>query len=134
MSVGILIVTHGKIGEEMLHAAECILKERLSIGVLSVLESDQHQLYQEELKLVIDRYKTSEGLLILCDLFGSTPCNLCIPFLKKDEVEMITGVNMPMILKLASQHYKSSLQDLIASILEYGQKHIIPATERLISS
>jgi PTS system mannose-specific IIA component len=131
MKIGVVVVTHGRIAEELIKATETIVKEQLRIAPVSVLQSDDTVRYQKLVGEAIEKVNQGGGVLLLSDMFGGTPSNLCLPFLKKGEVELVTGVNLPMLLKLATLSDQLELSDAVQFIKEYGQRNITWANEVL---
>ena len=131
MRIGVVVVTHGRIAEELIKATETIVKEPLRIAPVSVLQSDDTVRYQKLVGEAIEKVNQGGGVLLLSDMFGGTPSNLCLPFLKKGEVELVTGVNLPMLLKLATLSDQLELSDAVQFIKEYGQRNITWANEVL---
>ncbi len=128
--VGVLIVTHGNLGSELVKAAEMI-KGKLN-GVLSVsIDSEKGvEDIKKEITGAIKKVDTGEGVLILTDLFGGTPSNISLSFMKEGKVEVVTGVNLPMLLKLEIRNDKT-LEEIAYFIKDYGRKNISLASEIL---
>ncbi len=131
MKVGIVLITHARIGVELIHAAEFILKEPLNFIPISVLNSDEAPYYQKQLKECLAKAEEGKGVLLLSDMFGGTPANLCLPFLKEGKVELMTGVNLPMLLKLSTLRNTLTLAELVETLKMYGQRHVSRALDIL---
>ncbi len=129
MKVGIILITHGNIGMELIHATEEVLKEKTPIQTISVLHSDTPEHYRQLLSETIDEREQGAGVLLLTDLFGATPSNLCLPFLKKDKIELIGGINLPMLIKLSTYPGNPTLRELVDFIAPYGQRNILQVGE-----
>ncbi|HUL58634.1 MAG TPA: PTS sugar transporter subunit IIA [Anaeromyxobacteraceae bacterium] len=129
--VGFVIATHGRLAEELLHTAEGIVGpieqgEAVSIGAGAPMEEQRARLGE-----AIQRVNRGDGALVLTDMFGGTPANLALTFLD-ERIEVVTGVNLPMILKLAGvRAEKLTLQQAAELITGYGQKNITLASELL---
>src|SRR4029453_8053445 len=120
MKIGVVIVTHGRIAEELIRATETIVKEKLLTMVpVSVLQSDETGHYSGHVEAAIAKVDQGGGVLLLSDMFGGTPSNLCHPFLKAGKVELVTGVNLPMLLKLATISDDLPLSEAVQFIKEY---------------
>lgn len=130
MKIGIIVVTHGHIAEELVKATEVIVKEKLEIYPISVLQSDIPH-YKKILEETILKANQGAGILLLSDMFGGTPSNLCLSFIKKGEVELVTGVNLPMLVKLTTLSEDLNISQIAQFIMEYGQRHITQATKIL---
>ena len=128
--VGVLIVTHGNLGSELVKAAEMI-KGQLN-GVLSVSIDSERGVedIKKEITGALKKVDTGEGVLILTDLFGGTPSNISLSFMKQGKVEVVTGVNLPMLLKLEIRKDKT-LEETAYFIKDYGRKNISLASEIL---
>lgn len=129
--VGVIVTGHGKLGEELLRTAESVVGKleratALSIGAESSME-DARAALKEAIRLVDD----GDGVLILTDMFGGTPANLALTFLDS-KIEVLTGVNLPMLLKLAScRAEKMALEPTAQLLTNHGQKNITLASELL---
>ena len=100
--IGILVVTHGQLARELVTAAEIIVGEIPNVAPVSIGWHDQPDDAHNDIREGIERVETGEGTVILTDMFGGTPSNLSLAFLEKDRVEVVTGVNLPMLIKLVS--------------------------------
>ena len=100
--IGILVVTHGQLARELVTAAEMIVGEIPNVAQVSIGWHDDPDDAQREIREGIHRVETGDGTVVLTDMFGGTPSNLSLAFLEKDRVEVVTGVNLPMLIKLAS--------------------------------
>src|ERR1041384_6344457 len=101
--VGGVIVTHGQLATELLAAAEMIVGPVSHIAAVSIGWHDDVDLAHDEIERALARVSAGRGVLILTDMFGGTPTNIAAMFLKENEVEVVTGVNLPMVIKLASE-------------------------------
>lgn len=131
MKFGVVVITHGRIAEELVRATEAIVKEKIRVVPVNVLQSDEVARYQELIRQAILRVDQGSGVLLLSDMFGGTPSNLCHSFLKKGKIELVTGVNLPMLLKLATLSDDLDISQAVSFIKEYGQRNITWATEVL---
>lgn len=128
---GVLIVTHGKLGEELIKAAELIRGEMTGVISIAVDARKGVEDLKKEITAAIKKADSGNGVLILTDLFGGTPSNISLSFLKKGKIEVVTGVNLPMLLKITDTRKKAALADFADSIKEYGKKNIRLASEIL---
>lgn len=131
MSIGVVIVAHYGLGEEFLQALRLIVPDpppycAVSIGPQESVE-EMRQTIAEALKIA----DKGEGVLILTDMFGGTPSNMSLSFLEEHRVEVVTGVNLPMLIKLATMTERKPLEELAAFIKEYGRRNISVASELL---
>ena len=129
--MGGLVVTHGQLGQELVAAAETIVGEALPIAVVSIGWNDDVAESQKKIEKAVGKVDKGKGVIILTDMFGGTPSNLALPLLKKGELEIVTGVNLPMIIKVANQSSEDSLSELATRVKQQGQKHISIASELL---
>jgi mannose PTS system EIIA component len=129
--VGLVVATHGQLAEELLRTASGIVGplekcEAVSIGAGSSMEDARASLGK-----AIQRVDDGQGVLVLTDMFGGTPANLALTFLD-DKIEVVTGVNLPMILKLSTGRSENlALRSLAELVSGYGQKNITLASELL---
>ena len=131
MSVGVVIVTHYRLGEEFLQALRLIVPDTPPFFAVSI---DPHQSVDEMRGAIAEALRTAEkgeGVLVLTDMFGGTPSNISLSFLKEHRVEVVTGVNLPMLIKLATLSEKKTLEELAPFIKNYGQRNISVASELL---
>src|SRR5512135_1241458 len=129
--VGLVIVAHGNLGTELLKVAEVIVgpmekAEVVSIG--SVVDVDTAGV---EIGAAIKRVQGGRGVLVFTDMFGGTPANLSLAFLDEDNVEVLTGVNLPMLIKFANHRKDKDVRELAPLVREGGLKSIIIASEML---
>ncbi len=129
--VGIVIVTHLKLGEELLAVAELIVGKLKQFQAVSINPKEGVEEIKERISEAIRRVDKGKGILILTDMFGGTPSNICLSFLEEWKIEVITGVNLPMLLKLATSEEERDLAELADFIRTYGQKNINLASEIL---
>ena len=100
--IGILVVTHGQLASELVTAAEMIVGEIPNVTPVSIGWHDDPDDAQNDIREGIEGVETGDGTVVLTDMFGGTPSNLSLSFLEKDRVEVVTGVNLPMLIKLVS--------------------------------
>lgn len=129
--IGVLITTHGNLGNEMIKAAELIRGSLKGIIHVSIDQTKGVEELQKEISTAIKKLDKGQGVLILTDLFGGTPSNISLSFLKEGKVEVITGVNLPMLLKLPDIREEMSLKEFARYIKDYGIKNISLASEIL---
>jgi len=131
--IGGLIVSHGRLAIELLNAAETIVGEIHGVTAVSLGWHDDMDTAASMVKNALERVKTPEGVLILTDMFGGTPTNIASTFLGQENVEVITGVNLPMLIKLSQAQGDASLDlPTVARLVhESGQNSIYRASELL---
>ena len=131
--IGILVVTHGRLASELVTAAEMIVGEIPNVTAVSIGWHDDPDEAQEEIRNAIERVGGSQGTVVLTDMFGGTPSNLSLAFLEKDRVEVITGVNLPMLIKLVSlrEGEQLDLGAVAQEISAQGKESIYVASDLL---
>ena len=131
--VGLLIVTHCNLGKELLNAAEFIVGHMASAEAVSIDQISDSEEILRNIKARIAALDNGQGVLILTDMFGGTPSNLSLSFLKKEMVEVLTGVNLPMIIAVVQNRSVMKLSELAEMIQEAGKKSISLAGKLLES-
>ena len=129
--IGTIVVTHGRIGEEMVRAVLSIVKDEPPLRGVCLEQGEDTGRMRRRIQEAIQSVDQGEGILLLSDMFGGTPSNICLSFLEPDHVEVITGVNLPMLIKIASFKEKMPLSETADFIRKYGQKNIARADEVL---
>jgi len=129
--IGVVVVTHGQLANELVNAAEMIVGDLPQFAAVSIGWHDEVNDAREEIAQAIDRVRGDAGVLLLIDMFGGTPSNLGMTFLEKDRLEVITGVNLPMLIKLARPQPGMDLQALAHEMREHGRNAIWVASELL---
>jgi len=130
--IGILIATHGDLGHELIKAAELIKGKLDHVACVRIDASKSVEQINKEISTAIKNLDQGQGVLILTDLFGGTPSNISLSFLKTGKVEVVTGVNLPMMLKLSAvKKGEMNLTEFASFITEYGKKNIYSASEIL---
>lgn len=131
--IGVVVVTHGQLATELLNAAEMIVGDLPRFVALSIGWHDEVTVAREALGRAIDRVRGGDAspVLILTDMFGGTPSNLGLSFLREGEVEVVTGVNLAMLIKLARTHAPGDLLALARELCEDGREAIRVASDLL---
>jgi len=132
--IGIVVVTHGQLATELVNAAETIVGDLPQFAAVSIGWHEDVQDARDDIQSAIGRVKGGAGVLILTDMFGGTPCNLAMTFLAKDQIEVVTGVNLPMLIKAASLRDAAALVDVARQLSEHGRSAIWVATDLLEGS
>lgn len=122
--IGGVIVSHGQVANELLAAAETVVGDLPHIRAVTIGWHDDVELAKTEISNAIEQVSEGKGVLLLTDMFGGTPTNISAMFVKEDEVEIVTGVNLPMIIKLASQNEEMSLGEMAREVEIQGKKAI----------
>jgi PTS system mannose-specific IIA component len=129
--IGGLIVTHGRLAIELLNAAEMIVGEIHHVAAVSLGWHDDVDTAAAMIEKALERVQGPEGVLILTDMFGGTPTNIASTLLDEGKVEVVTGVNLPMLIKLAQMEPGQSLTTVARLVRETGQKSIYIASDLL---
>jgi len=122
--IGIVIVTHGRLADEFVAAAEHVVGPQENIAAISIGPEDDMEKRREEILAAALRVNTGKGVIILTDMFGGTPSNLAISVMERAGAEVIAGVNLPMLIKLTSIRASMPLPAAIAAAHEAGRKYI----------
>jgi len=122
--IGGIIVSHGKLAEELLNALNIILGEAANIEAISIGWYDDVEESKKKINQSLKRVDRKNGVLIFTDMFGGTPSNLSFTFLKDGLVEIITGVNLPMLIKFVSLQRSHNLEEVAKKVVEQGKKNI----------
>jgi len=123
--IGIVIVTHCQLGEALIGAAEFIIGSRpASLESVSIDLNENAEKLRNKISQGIKNVKGQEGVLILTDMFGGTPSNLSYSFLEEGHVEVLSGVNLPILIQAASMREKLKLDELSANLESFGKKSI----------
>jgi len=122
--IGGIIVSHGKVAEELLNALTIILGEAPNIESISIGWYDDVEDSKKKINLSLKRVDQKNGVIVFTDMFGGTPSNLSFGFLKDNQVEIITGVNLPMLIKFVSLQRNNDLKDVAKKVVEQGKKNI----------
>ncbi len=129
--IGLVLVTHFSLGRELLGAVKSIAGDMEFVQVISVDLAKDVEGAKKEISSAIKKVNNGDGVLILTDMFGGTPSNLSLAFLEEGKVEVLTGVNLPILLKITNSSRKKSLAELAAHLRDSGQKSICLASEIL---
>lgn len=131
--IGGIIVSHGKLAEELLNALTIILGEVVNMEAISIGWYDDVEDSKRKINQALKRVDQKNGVLVFTDMFGGTPSNLSFSFLKDNRVEIITGVNLPMLIKFVSLQRKNNLKEVAKKVVEQGKKNIHLASALLSS-
>lgn len=128
--VGVVLVTHGGIARELLAATRSIVGDVEQMHAVST-DGEETGDIRERIKAAIEATETGDGVLLVTDMFGGTPANVALSFLNEKKIEVVTGANLPMLIKLATGRGERPLPELASFIREYGQKNITVASSLL---
>lgn len=122
--IGGVIVSHGQVANELLAAAETVVGDLSNIMAVSIGWHDDVEMSKDEISRAIKKVSKGSGVLVLTDMFGGTPTNISAMFIKEGEVEIVTGVNLPMVIKLASNNREMTLLEMAKEVEEQGKQAI----------
>ena len=129
--IGLVIVTHGGLAVEFRQALEHIVGPQTQIDTVSIGPEDDMAARRGEILDAIKRNDTGKGVIVLTDMFGGTPSNLAISVMDEANVEVIAGINLPILVKLASLRSEVGLAEAVARAREAGRKYIKVASQEL---
>ena len=122
--IGGVIVSHGQVANELLAAAETVVGAQSHIAAVSIGWHDDVEMAKDAIHRAIKQVSQGNGVLLLTDMFGGTPTNISAMFIEENEVEIVTGVNLPMVIKLASQNKETTLTAMAIDVEEQGKQAI----------
>ena len=131
MKFGVVIVTHYRLGDEFLQALRLIVPDAPDFRAVAIEPTQSVEEMRGRIAQALSATDRGEGVLILTDMFGGTPSNISLSFLDEHHVEVVTGLNLPMLIKLATLRETKSLEELATFIKGYGQRNISVASELL---
>jgi PTS system mannose-specific IIA component len=131
MNIGVIIVTHYQIGDEFLHALRLIVPEAPDFHSVSIDPNQSVDEMRRSIAAALKAVDRGNGVLVLTDMFGGTPSNISLSFVEGEGVEVVTGLNLPMLIKLATLTEEKNLEELATFIKEYGRRNISVASEIL---
>ena len=129
--IGIIVVGHCKFSEELVRTAEFITGKIKGVQAVSLDPNAKVDLLRREVASAIAQVDSGEGILILADMFGGTPSNISLSFLEEGKVEVVTGVNLPMLIHIATRQSGTPLNQLAEEVRTYGKRSISLAGEIL---
>ncbi len=129
--IGVVLVTHGRLAQEFIDALEHVVGPQQSMAAVCIGPDDDMERRRREIVESVAAVDGGQGVVLLTDMFGGTPSNLAISVLDQGRVEVVAGVNLPMLIKLASVRGEKSLATVIAEAQEAGRKYINVASQLL---
>ncbi|MHA1152617.1 MAG: PTS sugar transporter subunit IIA [Alphaproteobacteria bacterium] len=129
--IGVVLVTHGRLAQEFIDALEHVVGPQQSMAAVCIGPDDDMEQRRREIVESVAAVDGGQGVVLLTDMFGGTPSNLAISVLDQGRIEVIAGVNLPMLIKLASLRGANSLAMVIAEAQRAGRKYISVASELL---
>jgi PTS system mannose-specific IIA component len=129
--IGLILVTHGKLAEEFVHAMEHVVGRQEAIATVCIGPNDDMERRRKEIAEAIRSVDTGTGAIILTDLFGGTPSNLAISLMRAGKVEVIAGINLPMLIRLAGARKTMAVTAAAVAARDAGRNYITIASEFL---
>ena len=129
--IGMVLVTHGRLAAELVNALEHVVGKQDQVSAVCIAPEDDMEQRRRDIVEAIAEMDSGAGVILLTDMFGGTPSNLAISVMDRAKVEVIAGVNLPMLVKLASVRDKASLEEAVAKAQEAGKKYINIASQLL---
>jgi PTS system mannose-specific IIA component len=127
--VGILIVSHGRLADALISSVQSLIGNLEKIRGVSIWSKDREEEVKDRIQKKMTEVDDGDGVVILTDILGGTPTNLSLSFLENKKVEVVTGVNMPMLLTLASYRKGKTLREISSRVKESGRRSIVLARE-----
>ena len=122
--IGMVIVTHGRLAEEFIAAMEHVVGPQTALQAISIGPDDDMEQRRQDILDAVAEVDEGNGVILLTDMFGGTPSNLAISIMDSTNVEVIAGINLPMLIKLASVRIDSSMDEAVSAAQESGRKYI----------
>jgi PTS system mannose-specific IIA component len=129
--IGLVLVTHGRLAEELILALEHVVGPQTNVACVCIGPDDDMEIRRNEILESAIKADVGEGAILLTDMFGGTPSNLAISVMDKANIEVIAGINLPMLIKLTSVREKETLAQAIISAQDAGRKYINIASQLL---
>ncbi len=129
--IGMVLVTHGRLAAEFIAALEHVVGTQSNIAAICIGPDDDMEQRRQDIGEAIRRVDAGHGVVVLTDMFGGTPSNLAISFMERTKVEVIAGINLPMLVKLASLRKTEPLEKAVTGAQEAGRKYINVASQLL---
>ncbi|HXP31592.1 MAG TPA: PTS sugar transporter subunit IIA [Stellaceae bacterium] len=129
--IGMVLVTHGRLAAEFVAALEHVVGPQRNIAAICIGPEDDMEQRRQDILRGASEVDTGDGVVVLTDMFGGTPSNLAISIMDKAKIEVIAGINLPMLIKLASLRQTESLADAVRGAQEAGRKYINVASQLL---
>ncbi len=126
--IGLVIVTHGRLAKEFVLAMEHVVGPQAGVAAICIGPEDDMEKRRKDILAACAEVDTGAGVILLTDMFGGTPSNLAISVMEQTKAEVIAGLNLPMLIKLASVRTKCSLEDSVAHAQDAGRKYISVAS------
>lgn len=129
--IGLVLVTHGRLAAEFVVAMEHVVGPQSAVEAICIGPEDDMEMRRADIAKAIKKVDSGRGVIVLTDLFGGTPSNLAISLMQPGKVEVIAGINLPMLIRLEGARRTMGVKDAVAAAREAGRKYISVASEVL---
>ncbi len=129
--IGMVVVTHGRLAEEFISAVEHVVGPQTALEAISIGPDDDMEQRRQDILDAVSKVDEGEGVILLTDMFGGTPSNLSISIMDSKNVEVIAGINLPMLIKLASVRNVCNMKEAVTAAQDAGRKYINVASHVL---
>lgn len=129
--IGLVIVTHGALAKEFVAALEHVVGRQKQLAAICIDANDDLDARRRDIRAAVEEVNSGDGVIILTDMFGGTPSNLALGLLSRGKVEVLAGVNLPMLIKLAEARGRTDMAEACKTATEAGCKYIAIASEVL---
>jgi PTS system mannose-specific IIA component len=129
--IGLVLVTHGRLAAEFVTAMEHVVGPQQAVEAICIGPEDDMEARRDDIASAVARVDDGDGVIILTDLFGGTPSNLAISLMSAGRIEVIAGINLPMLIRLAGARHTMKVKAAVAAAREAGRKYISVASEIL---
>ncbi|WP_088333190.1 PTS sugar transporter subunit IIA [Sphingomonas mucosissima] len=129
--IGLVLVTHGRLADEFVTAMEHVVGPQQQVLTVAIGPDDDMEARRADIRAAIAEVDSGRGVIVLTDLFGGTPSNLAISLMERGRIEVIAGINLPMLIRLESARRKMGVAAAVAAAREAGRKYISVASEVL---
>lgn len=129
--IGLILVTHGKLADEFVNAMQHVVGRQEAVATVCIGPNDDMEARRQEIAAAVEAVDSGAGVIILTDLFGGTPSNLAISLMKQGKVEVIAGINLPMLIRLAKARTCMDLSKATEAARDAGRNYITIASEFL---
>ena len=129
--IGLVIVTHGRLAEEFVLAMEHVVGPQSAVEAICIGPEDDMEKRRQDILNACNRVDTGGGVILLTDMFGGTPSNLAISVMEPGRIDVVAGINLPMLIKLASVREEKSLDEAVTCAQDAGRKYITVASRVL---
>ncbi|SEJ01493.1 PTS system, mannose-specific IIA component [Sphingomonas sp. OV641] len=129
--IGLVLVTHGRLADEFVTAMEHVVGPQKQVRTVAIGPDDDMEARRADIRSAIAEVDSGRGVIVLTDLFGGTPSNLAISLMERGRIEVIAGINLPMLIRLESARRKMGVAAAVAAAREAGRKYISVASEVL---